>query len=811
MLSASQFWVLANIVFNAREAKRLFGFIGAGAIAGGIFGGYLTSIFAHIINSENLILISMVLISLCIPLLKYIWKNNVEPTKTKYLRKKRIKEISDHPLKLILSSRHLLLLALIVGVSVIVAKLVDFQFSAIASAKIKNEDELTAFFGFWFSTLNIVSLVIQLLFTRRVVGVFGVGVSLFFLPLGILVGSLAILFFPALWAAVFLKINDGSLKQSINKASIELLALPIPVSIKNQTKSFIDIFVDSFATGIGGIILIFFAGILSFPVQFISLITIALLCLWIYLAVLVRREYVQSFRLQIENNSEETKVIPNLENESVLNGIISVFDTGNEKQILQTLELVKEIHNDKLFDALSKLLNNESDKIKIEALKVLYYYKNESFVEEAKQFIDSPNEDLKTEAFHYLFEHYQGNYISFIKKYLGDEDYKIANAALMAASLETRDNPEIRSLLKLGTVIKNKLDAISTEETKSVADEAMRIACIKAIGNATIISHYNIISDSLAESDPQIVEAAIEAAGQTFDSVFIPRLFQLSKESDYRSQAIAAISNFGPAVVGYLDEFMNDKNASLEEKVNIPRILEKIPTQNSVDKLFKYLDISDIEIRNESIFALANIKRSNAHLKFYTKEIVKTIFDEAKLYIDTLAVLYVQLNFEPDNPQAINHEKIESTKKELIELLEKALDNNLERIFRLLGLRYSPDDMINAFNNLHSNKPDLRINTVEFLDNLLESNLKKVIIPIIESTVVHSISEETIKELDIKLPDEMECFEMLLQGNDSDIKKACLRLIIETKNKNYISLIEKLKNAPNSPIFNLAEQYLSEK
>lgn len=55
VISSSQFWIFANLIFNAREAKRLFGLIGAGAIAGGIFGGYLTNFLAPIIRSENLI------------------------------------------------------------------------------------------------------------------------------------------------------------------------------------------------------------------------------------------------------------------------------------------------------------------------------------------------------------------------------------------------------------------------------------------------------------------------------------------------------------------------------------------------------------------------------------------------------------------------------------------------------------------------------------------------------------------------------------------------------------------------------------
>ena len=51
----SQFWLLANYVFNAREAKRLFGFIGAGAVSGGIFGGYLTRLLAPVIGTSNMI------------------------------------------------------------------------------------------------------------------------------------------------------------------------------------------------------------------------------------------------------------------------------------------------------------------------------------------------------------------------------------------------------------------------------------------------------------------------------------------------------------------------------------------------------------------------------------------------------------------------------------------------------------------------------------------------------------------------------------------------------------------------------------
>jgi len=52
ILSASQFWILANQLFDAREARKYFGIIGLGAIGGGIAGGYLASLVSAVFESE---------------------------------------------------------------------------------------------------------------------------------------------------------------------------------------------------------------------------------------------------------------------------------------------------------------------------------------------------------------------------------------------------------------------------------------------------------------------------------------------------------------------------------------------------------------------------------------------------------------------------------------------------------------------------------------------------------------------------------------------------------------------------------------
>ncbi|NIS46257.1 MAG: hypothetical protein GWN61_23140, partial [candidate division Zixibacteria bacterium] len=114
--------------------------------------------------------------------------------------------------------------------------------------------------------------------------------------------------------------------QSINKAGIELLVLPIPSSIKAQAKAFIDVFVDSTATGMGGVLLIIFTTGLGFTVGNVSLIVIGLIILWVYFLTCVHREYIHSFRLAIEKRTiDPDELSVNPEDASIFESLVKVL------------------------------------------------------------------------------------------------------------------------------------------------------------------------------------------------------------------------------------------------------------------------------------------------------------------------------------------------------------------------------------------------------------------------------------------------------------------------------------------------------
>src|SRR5690606_1819657 len=79
LITTSQFWIVGNLVFTSLEAKRLFGFLGAGAIAGGISGGYLTSWLAPVMDSENLLFVAAGLLVIALFVNQTIWSRFVPP------------------------------------------------------------------------------------------------------------------------------------------------------------------------------------------------------------------------------------------------------------------------------------------------------------------------------------------------------------------------------------------------------------------------------------------------------------------------------------------------------------------------------------------------------------------------------------------------------------------------------------------------------------------------------------------------------------------------------------------------------------
>lgn len=805
VISTTQFWLLANYVFNAREAKRLFGFVGAGAISGGIFGGYLTSYLAPIIGTHHLLFFCFFFLIGCLVILSVIWKRASRfDFRERVRQQRRVQRRQDRgavgPLRMILSNAHLRYLAGIIGIGVIVANLVDYQYSAVASEVIKNEDELTAFFGFWMSNLSILSLVIQLFFTGRILKTFGVGVSLFFLPVGILLGAVAILFQPALWSAVMIKVSEGGLKQSIHKAGLELLALPVPTMVKNQTKAFIDVFVDSLATGIGGVLLIVATAVLSLSVSSISVMVLALGLIWIVLLVMVKKEYVNSFRLAIEKRTidlEEESV--NLEDASVFQNLMQILEGQNEKQILYVLDLLENVKTAHFVPNLRKLIRHPSGEIKVRVLRMIRRYESEDFVFEATDLLEDPDQEVQIEAIAHICEHAVDRNTA-LQRFLSHENYRVYAAAMLCMAKMYRTDEAFRKNTDLKKVFDEKVRVFQKTDDAEKR-RFMSISGAQFIGIASEPALYPYLHILLNHPAVEVLEAAIMAAGETRAPEFVNVLIGHLDTRLVRKSARLALAHYGEDIVETLVARLRDPYEKVTVQVGVTRVLALIGSQKAVNALMANMDQKNLLLRYQIIKALNRLRIKFSMLRFDEGPVEKKIFEETRNYFQTLTVLHAEKNRLPENGgpagdgEAVGFENNMATARRLlVRAIREKLDANLERIFRLLGLRYVPKEIFDAYQGIVSNKAHLRANAVEFLDNILDSHLKKFIIPIIESNSIGVLLDKTRELYGFGIPSESESIKWLLEGDDNWLKVCALYLSSELRDQDYVSLVGKLVN-----------------
>ena len=806
LLTTSQFWLLANLVFNIRQAKRLFGFIGAGAITGGIVGGYLTTLLAPKIGNENLILIAAVLILACIPILNFIWNRHVK--KLGFFRQKQRSEYSkDTSFKLVLKSKHLTYIAGIIGLGVLMAKLVDYQFSDLAYRKIPDSDELASFFGFWFSTFNVISLGIQLFFTRRVLNFLGVTTSLLLLPIGIGVAAVLFLVFPELWVVIIIKAIDGSFKQSVNKASTELLYLPVSNDLKKKTKAFIDVVVDSIATGIAGCLLIFVIRGLKLPTIYVTLIILILIVVWVIVIFKVRKSYYNAFRSNLLSFAEKTSsTTPKKVTKATKETVIEVLEKGEDSEILYMLKRINSISDKRLKTLVIQLLHHKNPRIQAEAISNLYHLDKGTAIVEVEKLVHSKNDYVVFSAMEYLLTHTYVNNLKIFNSYLNHDDPYISSVALLCLSKESRDNASIGRQYDLHNRLEQAIINLNLPSEHHRTEETIEL--LRAVGYSHDPKYYSFITAHFNNRDERVVLAAIRAAGDSAAAVFINYLLDFLLLKKYREEAMEALFKFGPQMIKTLRIMLHKGSVAENAKQFIPAIMAKFETQSAVDELFKLLRHKDIVLRLESAKALNKIKNNKPKLTFSKRRIVRRLLTECKMYQETLSAMSLQKQissrFEDQNNFDYDLDEF-SARQSLIDLLDRRLENGLVQIFQLLGLRYQQKDIDIAYQGIISEKKDMQANAIEFLDTLLTPNLKSTLLPIVENTTLvasNDVSDTMLSDI----PSEYTCFKRLLKGRDLKIKLAVLYLLKHLNDKRYLKLVKPLINHHHKKIRTFAIQ-----
>jgi AAA family ATP:ADP antiporter len=302
MAAIAQFWAFANDLYSTERGKRLFPLIGIGASLGAVVGSGLTALLFGGVGPYRLMLLAAA--GLLVPVGLTVWvhrRERSQPMGPRAVQTGAATEgdagASERPLsraggfQLVFSNRYLFLIAMLVLVFSLVNTLGGFiQNTMITEVAAGDRAVIGSLAGQIQTAVNLLALLLQAFVVSRIFKYAGVRVALFILPAIALGGYTMIALMPIFTVVRFAKILENSTDYSVQNTTRHALFLPTSREAKYKAKQAI----DSFFVRAGDMLqaaVVFIGTMLAFSIRGYALVNIALVLVWIGLAVAIAREH----------------------------------------------------------------------------------------------------------------------------------------------------------------------------------------------------------------------------------------------------------------------------------------------------------------------------------------------------------------------------------------------------------------------------------------------------------------------------------------------------------------------------------------
>jgi AAA family ATP:ADP antiporter len=721
IIAPVQAWTFANTLFDTRQAKRLFGLIGGGASVGAIAGGLLARILVGPIGGTvNLMLVLALLIgasALIVTIAGARVRRRVKGSSG------RLRAPFRKTLGTIVGTRYLRYIAAMVFLVAIVTQWTQFQFSLMAEQRFAGDaDRLTAFFGEFNTYMGIAALLVQVLLTGPALRRFGISVTILLLPLALAAGSTTILLFPTLWAVLMTGGLDQAIRFSVDKATFELLYLPIPSNLRVHVKATIDMIVNRMADGVGGVLL----GVLTqgfslvvfrlpgagLGLRGIAAANLVLIAAWIATALALRRGYVETIRESIrQHRLEAERATTAVLDRSTSEMLVAKLRAADPAEVLYALEVFETQHRAVVLPELRPLLDHVEPEVRRKALAVLRLEADRGVLPQVERLLRDPDLGVRTEALLFLAQHVQIDPLERLRE-IGDfPDFSIrAGMVAFLARPGPTQNLDAAKFLMDGMLAEGGGDGQRT-----------RIEAARLLGYLTDDFRPQL-KRLLADRDPAVAVEAIQAVGRLGDRHLVEDVVGLLGNPALAAEAVEAVVKVGDRVVGALRDHLLDPAVSLEVRREIPNALMRIGTPAAQRALTESLLQADTALRFRIISSLNKLRDSHPDLKLDEQVVEMVLAAEILGHYRSYQILgTLDGVLDPDSP--------------VVAALRQSMDQEVERIFRLMDLLFPGKDLHSAYFGLRSTNAMLRANAIEFLDNVLKPQLKGLLLPLLDSQV----------------------------------------------------------------------------
>ena len=720
ILLISQFWTLANDIFDPRQAKRLFGFIGGGASLGGALGAGITAAIVEEVGSEQLLLVSAVALAGCTAIVLLLLRHHHVGEQAEF-------DVSDRgdggreDVRLLARSRPLQVLALTVACAAAGAAVVDQQLNMAAEA-LRGDgggDSIAAFLAQITAYLSLAGFVVQVALVSRIYRSAGIGVALLLLPIGFSASAAIILFTGALWAVAGARVLSSTMRYTLDKTTREVLFLPLAAEVRHRVKPFIDVTMDRVAKALTAVLLL--ACIqpwgLGLDWRQLSYASLAITGLWIAVALRAQREYLRSFRASIDARAITPDVVATSTAEAAtVETLVEELSNPDPVGVLYAIEMLEALDKPHLITPL--LLRHESAAVRVRALHALASGRSrvaQRWKGAVERMTRDDDVDVRAAALDALARLAGRDAAATMRSHLDDPEPRVAvaAAAVLARSAEEHD-------ASLAEATFRRL----IEDTRDTAVGG-RIEAARALAKTEAPRFRALLVPLLYDHVVDVVIEAIKSAralGAT-DGLFLPGLISRLGDRTLKQPARETLVAYGEEFIPALRYMLENPHEHIWVKRHIPSTLALLPTQAAVDALVSSLDAADGFLRYKVIAALESIRRQHPALVVPGHVIEALVMRESTRYCNVLTLRHNLLQHAPSPHDTL-----------LERALGERLERMLDRIYRLVGVLHDVGDVTAARHAIEHGGAAQRARALEYLDNLLRGQVRKRIMPLIDET-----------------------------------------------------------------------------
>ncbi len=713
-------WHLAGHLFNVRQAKRLYGLIGAGNWLANIIGGAVVAAVLALTGTANAYVLAALALVLAVPILLAAMRGLPSAPATDPARP-RPAQVPSRPTPTTSPFRHpysrlIFAYTLLWWLGFC---FIDNIFYDRAGLEFPSGTQLASFIARQLSVMGVIAIITTMFLTSRIVRRYGLRAGLLAMPVVVTVAILLLAVGGPLgwsnaalfWIATAAKTLNVALGFSISQVTGSLLFQPLFGRQRSAAQTISEGMVQPVAMGLAGVLLLLFNTVLRFNAVGLSYLFLVIAVLWFWVMMRLSRQYplVMSEALMKRSLGETTTLIFD---PSAVTQFRSSLQNPRPSLVLYALNQLEQLASQSWGETLQQefpgLLEHPAPEVRREAAARAQALHLFGVIPDVRRRLGLEGDP-----------HVRGALIQLLAA-LGNR----ASAPIIVEALDAPERPVRRGAI-LGLLASDGPDdARRAEEALSRLARSQnsldRLLAAEIIGESPSTRGSELLIELLKDEDLAVRRAAIRAAGHFDQAGLIPALLAACDSPDTALVAEHVLVSQGPrALAAIADELGPGGEHPLGRGrlQSAVRVLGKITGTRSTDLLSSQMSIADPQIRLQVLNSLSALG--------YQARASVPILAQVKREVELACRLSASIQAVRDCEESSQLGVLEGA-------LKLAFSDSRKRTLLLLSFIYHTQAILRAQGALDSLGGGASPVALETVDALLPAGVKPTVLPLLE-------------------------------------------------------------------------------